>query len=412
MGTGHLIREIDFSQARIICLANVDAATRIASFVRLETGDVRWSGRGDFTPELVVCYISDVFESSILTALSETSTPNLTNVLVHPSLQGWSGVARLRQFIVKEGRPVSISAADRRIDFETKLRRLIKAHRLDYEHQLDSMLAPEVGQIDISSWKSQFVEAGEKEFPRKILPCIRALAVSEIAKRLRFEKLDGAAHFAVLSGSGSDLILLRCWQATHGTTRSLQELSEVVRYAQTGESVLVFVDAIHSGAQLSSSLSALEYDLQRKALTVVVRPAYATEFGIRRAQQDLAKIATVFDTESAIVLENIHPETGLKKSELELRLTDFAVEDSITQNIVRFCRRIGAELKAIEDETELDLNVGLGGFGLGLTTLLAGRPSKALLPILRLGGEILNPRSGRRIAWKPLIPHRNMSGAG
>jgi hypothetical protein len=150
-------------------------------------------------------------------------------------------------------------------------------------------------------------------------------------------------------------------------SRDLRELSEVIRQAQSGELILVFVDAIHSGEQLISTLSSLADDLQRKTLKIVVRPAYATEFGIRRVQDALADTGIVFDTQSAIVLENVNPETGIKKSELELRLTDFAVEDPITQNIVRFCRRIGAELKAIEDETEPDFNVGLGGFGLGLT---------------------------------------------
>lgn len=412
MGSGHLIRQIDFSQARVVCLADVDAATPITTFIRLEIGEFRWTGRADFTPELVACYISDAFEPSILTALSESSAPHLTHVLVHPSLQNWSGVARLRKFSAKGSTLGLISVAVSRIDFEAKLRRLIETHHLDHEHQLNSVLAPEVGRIDISAWKRQFSDAGEREFPRKILPCVRALAVSEIASRLRFGELEGASHFAVLSGSGSDLILLRCWQATHGMSRNLREVSEVVRRAQTGELILIFVDAIHSGEQLISSLSSLAGDLQRKSLRVIVRAAYATKFGIRRAQNALANTGIVFDNQSAMVLENENPETQIKKSELELRLTDFAVEDPITQSIVRFCRHIGAELKAIEEEAVLDLNVGLGGFGLGLTTLLAGRPSKGLLPILRLGGEVTNPRSGRRIAWKPLIEHKNMSGVG
>jgi hypothetical protein len=412
MGTGHLIRQIDFSRARVVCLADVDATTPITSFIRLEIGEVRWSGRADFTPELVACYISDGFEPSVLTALSESSAPHLINVLVHPSLQRWSGIARLQKFFAKGNRLVLITVAVSRVDFESKLRRLIQAHRLDYEHQLNSVLAPEVGQVDISSWKRQFSDAGEKDFPRKILPCVRALAVAEIAIRLRFDDLDGASHFAVLSGSGSDLILLRCWQAIHGTYRKLRELSEVTQHAQTGESILIFVDAIHSGEQLISSLSALAHDLQRKTLKVVVRPAYATNFGIRRAQDRLANTGIIFDTQSAMVLQNVNPETEIKKSELELKLTAFAVEDATTQNIIKFCRRIGAELKAIEDETGPDFNVGLGGFGLGLTTLLAGRPSKGLLPILRLGGEVTNPHSGRRIAWKPLIQHKNISGVG
>jgi hypothetical protein len=118
------------------------------------------------------------------------------------------------------------------------------------------------------------------------------------------------------------------------------------------------------------------------------------------------------DLRSCLFLDNINDEMDIKMPELEMRLLGFGIQPEAIRQVVSFCRQIGAELKAIEDNSNVDYMVGLGGFGLGLTTTVAARPSKGLLPLLRLGGSIPAPRSGRIIQWKPLLPHRNTSGAG
>ncbi len=398
----------------MICLAGIETADRINYFVRLETGEVEWNGRGDGIPEIVVCYVAEDFDKSLFTVLSEESTPNLLHLIFDPSLSRWSGKQRLGQFLARQDRAVSpkIVSTATRGEFEQRMRRLIGALHLDCEYRLLEKLGPEIGSINLASWKRQFSDAGRDTFPRMILPCLRNLAPSEIAKRLRFDDIAGMSHFAILNVQGSDLIILRGWQAKHGYDFECRQLSEVVKATGGGETILLFVDAIHSGEQLIGALNGLEADLTRKRLSVIVRPVFVTKFGVSRVLSRFREFGGLnLDTSTCVVLENVGS-TGLKVSELEMRLREFEVAPSAIGEVVRFCRIVGAGLIAVENDAQLDLTLGLGGFGLGLTTILASRPSKGALPVIRLGGEIAVPESEKRINWIPLIPHRNMSGVG
>jgi hypothetical protein len=176
--------------------------------------------------------------------------------------------------------------------------------------------------------------------------------------------------------------------------------------------LLLFVDAVLSGKQVVGTLKPLVKLKNEKRIRLVIRPAFATRFGLNSLVKELGPTFAELDVTTALIVENLEPmQTDRKFSELQLRLDEFAVDPKTRDGIVAVCRRIGAELKAIEDEAETpDFQVGLGGFALGLTTILAGKPSKGVLPVLRLSGKINSPAGS--VDWIPLIRHKNASGAG
>jgi len=387
-------------------------------FVRLLLGEPEWIGDGKICPAIGAIFTSRTrpFDSNLLTTLSFESAPYLNTLVIDSTLKDWSGIKRLNRFFAKGNRllkPLVTLGINAR-DFEKRIRHIVVSYQLDCEARLTQQLSFDNGSVSLIEWKRQFAAMGFQTFPSYILPCVRSIPVAEIVLRLRFHDLPSDAKCCVLTGVGSDHLLLRSWEAEHGLDRDCGHLVNTIQLAKFGETVLLFVDAIMSGAQIVAALKPLKEAKKQKRLRLLVRPGYATRFGLERFANAFDSAFAEVDTSTSMILENINPQDyNLKFPELMVKLGEFAVAPDLIAAIVSFCRKVGAELKAIEDGEDIpDLTVGLGGFGLGLTTLIGGKPSKGVLPVLRLGGSIKPAGIDAPMIWVPLIRHRNTSGAG
>ncbi|QIF03294.1 hypothetical protein [Roseimicrobium sp. ORNL1] len=302
------------------------------------------------------------------------------------------------------------------------LRREIVRAGLDFQSRLTESLASSYGDVpswdaQIEEWKAQFGAFGVLSYGDAILSCVEVIDRGELRKFFA----NPTIAYSVLTRTGSDLEIVRQMQSCLGGDHEPLRLLEFVRVHHTERGVVhVVTDSLHSGSQALEQLMVIIAECREFAGVVQLFPLHATRWGVRNLLNQVKKNVRTFevkvDLTQSFVVENVKEEgEGVRRlSELELRLEHLGYPDSFIQKIVKFSRDIGACLKQQEDGLEFpDRNVGLGGWGLGLTSMVDCYPGKAMLPLLRLSGIVeISGGASKKVLWRGLLVHKNASGAG
>ncbi len=340
--------------------------------------------------------------------------PQATFVL-DPLLQGtnpgfWKHTDGLR----KNYTDVTIHSPTTKAAFSSLISREIKHCGLDYRSRLVSSMKAQYGaslsgEHLLNEWVRQFSKMGVESYGEDILRCMEVLSEGELRHLL---SLDRTTKYCVLSKNGSDRSIIRQLDSC-GNLHQVRLLSECLDHVNTTP-ITLLVDSVHSGSQLIEEFERCLNKMIGFSGKIVVKAAHLTTYGTHKVKQWLQRhnLESIVDLDfsNALKVENITSLNAQKQSELELRLNILGHKQSYIEKAVGFCRKIGATLKQTEDHGDYpDLLVGLGGFSLGLTSMI-GFPGKGVLPVLRLSGPV--KFDTHKLEWKALFSHGNTSGAG
>ena len=391
----------------------------IQSTIRKNLGDTDWTTIEVAPPVNARSVLRDSTPRDVLMLVNSLNSAAPGIVLVcHPSLKAipliWECLKNQQRsdFAIRQRSVIRL--CENAAMFRNSLAETLREKRIDIESKLRQVLLDAHGKDTVDQWKTQFVNAGRKEYADFIITAMHLIERRHLSQALDQMQLKPFST-CVLLGDGSDLAIRRKLEGKPGWPQ-VPSLRELLQRNNAGHIMLV-VDAIHGGGQIISCLEGLMETIQQHRFEIRVLPLHATRKGISRLMKALEKMCLTeivsVDSSHSIVLENeeFNPlNEPVAVPELVLRMRRLGYSEPLITEVRSFAMKIGALLEQLNSDDEFpDASKGLGLHFMGLTTLIDGYPGLSVLPIIRTScpQDAAICFDGRNLDWQALVAHQH-----